>query len=538
MTIISPPKKSWVDRFLGLIERIGNFLPHPVTLFALFAAGTIVLSGIGEALDWTVEDPRPADKRSPDGMIRVVSLLGDEGLRTITTGLVKNFTNFAPLGTVLVALLGVGLAEHSGLISAAIRSLVFGVRREFVTIAVVFAGVLSNTASEIGYVVLIPLGAAIYHSLGRHPLAGLAAAYAGVSGGYSANLLLGTVDPLLAGITTPAANMYATEGYEVSAACNWYFMIGSTFLVTFVGTWVSVKIVEPRLGDYTGEFADQEWLSAPQLERVTSRELKGLIIAGLAFLTYCLGLVYLCWPTTGPEPESTTWSLPWFGALGITMPGRNGPVFLDGVVALIFVAFLLPGVAYGLVVGTVRSDNDIIKSMTKSMTSMGPYIVLVFFAAQFVKFFEATNLGTMLAVLGAEGIIALNLDNAGVFALFILLCAAVNLVMGSASAKWAFMAPIFVPMLMRIGYSPEVIQCAYRIGDSCTNVISPMMSYFGMIFVFAARYDRRFGMGSMISLMFPYAVVFLIFWIVFFYVWVFGLDLPIGPGAPIRYPAE
>ncbi len=607
--------RKWVDRFLGMIERVGNLLPHPVTLFAYFALGTIILSGIGGYFEWSVPDPRPAEKQTEDGRIHVVSLLSDDGLRKISTGLVKNFTDFAPLGTVLVALLGVGLAEHSGLVSAAIRSLVFGVRREFVTVAIVFAGVLSNTASEIGYVVLVPLGAAVYYSLGRHPLAGLAAAYAGVSGGYSANLLLGTVDPLLAGITTPAANMYAPEAYEVSAAANWYFMVGSTFLVTIIGSWVSISIVEPRLGPYSNKLAEDGFLASPTLEQVSKLEQKGLWTAFGTFVFVCVILVYLCWPpmksddpaagtqaekaaivakqppATDPQIESketadqetgasdpqvsseedvdrdtsadnvpeakdstagssaksaatrdeevvkANGGLPFFGALGITQKGKNGPVFLDGVVAIIFVAFLLPGIAYGAVVGTVRSDKDIIDSMSKSMTSMGSYIVLVFFAAQFVKFFDQTNLGTLIAVLGADAIIAMKMDNAGVFILFIILCALVNLIMGSSSAKWAFMAPIFVPMLMRIGYSPELIQCAYRIGDSCTNVISPMMSYFGMIFVFASRYDKRFGMGSIISLMFPYSVVFLVTWIVFFYVWVFLLEWPIGPNAPIFYPA-
>jgi len=527
----SRARKSWVDLFLSSIEWLGNLLPHPVTLFAGFALGTILLSGLGSFMGWSVTDPR-----DPTKLISVVSLMDSDGLRKITTGMVTNFTNFAPLGTVLVAMLGVGLAEHSGLISAAIRSLVFGVPRSLVTVAIVFAGVMSNTASEIGYVVLVPLGAAVYYSLGRHPLAGLAAAYAGVSGGYSANLLLGTVDPLLAGITTPAANMYATETYEVSAACNWYFMFGSTFLVTAVGTWISLFIVEPRLGAYDSQQSDGTLSDKPTLERTTSQEQLGLWVTAGMFGLICLVLTYLCWPTSDKTSEFLR-GLPWFGALGITMPGKNGPVFLDGVVTIIFVAFLFLGVAYGAIVGTVRSDKQIIQSMSKSMTSMGSYIVLVFFAAQFIEFFKLSNLGAIVAVLGADGIIALQLDNASVFVFFILLCAAVNLLMGSASAKWGFMAPIFVPMLMRIGYSPEITQCAYRIGDSCTNVISPTMSYFGMIFLFAARYDRRFGMGSMISLMFPYAIIFLICWTAFFYLWVFVLELPIGPDAPILYPA-
>lgn len=535
-------RRSWIDRFLGIIEWLGNFLPHPVTMFALFALATILISGLGAYLEWSVVDPRPATvkDRSPDGLVHVVSLMDGAGLRKIATNLVKNFTDFAPLGTVLVALLGVGLAEHSGLLSAAIRLLVFGARPALVTMALVFAGVLSNTASEIGYVVLIPLGAAVYHSLGRHPLAGLAAAFAGVSGGYSANLLLGTIDPLLSGITTPAAQMWS-PGYEVNAACNWYFMFASTFLVTLVGTWVSVAIVEPRLGQFSAADADQEWLATPRLERLTAAEKQGLWVALAASLLFAVGLVYLCWPTSEKSVGAVRWMmerLPWFGALGVVEDPKKGPAFLTGVVAIIFVGFLLPGLAYGWATGTIRKDRDIINSMTKSMTSMGPYIVLVFFAAQFVKFFDWTNLGTLLAVQGALGIKALNLDNASVFVLFILVCALVNLLMGSASAKWTFMAPIFVPMLMQVGYSPELIQCAYRIGDSCTNVISPMMSYFGMIFVFAARYDKKFGMGTIISLMFPYSMVFLLIWTLFFYLWVFVLQLPVGPGAPTYFPPE
>jgi aminobenzoyl-glutamate transport protein len=536
-----PARRSLVDRFLGTIEWLGNLLPHPVTLFALFALFTILLSGIGTWLDWSVADPRPegvAD-RAKDGLVRVNSLLSSEGLRKISTNLVKTFTEFAPLGTVLVALLGVGLAEHSGLFSAAIRFLVFGARKELVTFAIVFAGVMSNAASEIGYVVLIPLGAAVYHSLGRHPLAGLAAAFAGVSGGYSANLVLGTVDPLLAGITTPAAQIWS-KGYEVNAACNWYFMAASTGLISVIGTWVSVKIVEPRLGQLDVSRVDSEYQTTDALAQVTATEKRGLAIAFFSLFLFAVLLVYICFPPAEKPEGFLKWmqdNMPWFGALGLTEDPKKGPAFLSAVVAIIFLAFMIPGIAFGMVTGTIRSDKDVIKSMTKSMTSMGSYIVLVFFAAQFVKFFEWSNLGTIVAIQGAKLIRTLNLDNASVFAPFILICALVNLLMGSASAKWTFMAPIFVPMLMQIGYSPELTQCAYRIGDSCTNVISPMMSYFGIIFVLASKYDRKFGMGSIISLMFPYSVVFLICWTTFFYLWVFLLNMPIGPGVPLYFEA-
>jgi aminobenzoyl-glutamate transport protein len=532
-------KRTLVDRFLGLIETLGNLLPHPVTLFAIFALVTMILSAIGAWFEWEVTDPRPAgtDGRSPDGLVHVNSLVNSAGLQKITVNLVKNFTDFAPLGTVLVALLGVGVAEHSGLISAAIRWLVIGARPALVTMAIVFAGVISNTASEIGYIVLVPLGAAIYHSLGRHPLAGLAAAFAGVSGGYSANLLLGTIDPLLAGITTPAAKIWSA-GYEVNPACNWYFMFASTFIVTAAGTWLSIAVVEPRLGKYSDEHGDQEFLAKPNLERLTGKERSGLVAALVATVLFSLALVYLCWPEAKESSDIRKWmdeSLPWFGALGHVSDPKKGPVFLQGVVAIIFAGFLVPGIVYGWYTGTIRSDRDVIASMGKSMTAMGSYIVLVFFAAQFVKFFEWSNLGTMLAIQGATAIRAMNLDNAAVFVPFILICTSINLLMGSASAKWTFMAPIFVPMLMQVGYSPEVIQCAYRVGDSCTNVISPTMSYFGMIFAFALRYDRKFGMGSIISLMFPYAMVFLVVWTAFFYLWVFALGLPVGPNAPTYF---
>lgn len=542
------PRKGWVDRFLGFVEWAGNLLPHPVTLFAMFAMATVVLSGLGVYFEWSAVDPRPenAAGRSPDGLVHVNSLLDSAGLRWITTHLVSNFVGFAPLGTVLVALLGVGVAEHSGLISAVIRLVILRAPKHLVTMALMFAGVVSNTASEVGYVVIIPLGAAIYYSLGRHPIAGLACAFAGVSGGYSANLLLGTVDPLLSGITTPSAQIIAPAnpatgylGYEVNPACNFYFMFASTFLITAVGTWVSLKVVEPKLGTYSKEHGDPEWLSTPNLQTVTPLEMRGLIAAAWTVALLSLGLIYLSLPPEALRglgvPESGS-ILPWLGALGVGVTEKaKTAAFLEGIVAIIFVAFLIPGIVYGWIVGTIRSDNDVIKSMSKSMTSMGSYIVLVFFAAQFVKFFEWTNLGTILAVQGAQAIKAMNLDNAGVFVLFILVCALVNLIMGSASAKWTFMAPVFVPMLMIVGYSPEVIQCAYRIGDSCTNVISPMMTYFGMIFVLISRYDKRAGMGTIISTMLPYSVTFLIFWTAFFYLWVFGLGLPVGPGAPIYY---
>lgn len=587
-----PPKRSQIALFLSAVEWLGNLLPHPVTLFAVFSVGIVLLSGVASWLDLSVEDPRPAGSvgRSDDGFIRVESLLNADGFRRIVENLVSNFINFAPLGTVLVALLGVGVAEKSGLLAAAMRWLVLGAPKWLVTAALVFAGVISNTASEIGYVVLVPLGAAMFYSLGRHPLAGLAAAFAGVSGGYSANLLIGTIDPLLAGITEQAARIYDAN-YSVHPAVNWYFMVASTFLITALGTWVTVRIVEPRLGRYDSSEAETDVEQAARIERLTSQEFLGLRWAMLSVVLVTLLFVYFAGPqfdqriqfakgTTidqlsqwdddefqqavawasennakpvSERAESVSLYIPqkigWRGQLNsilLAIPGygvlRNPDTgdllrspFLKSVVTLIFVFFLVPGYVYGLAVGTMKTDRDIINAMSSAMSSMGLYIVLVFFAAQFVSFFNWTNIGALVAVAGSDLIIALQLDGPIVFIPFIFLCAFINLMLGSASAKWAIMAPIFVPMLMRIGYSPETIQAAYRIGDSTTNIITPMMSYFGIIFALGVRYNRNMGLGTLISLMLPYSIVFLIFWTAFFYVWVFVFDLPLGPGASTYY---
>ncbi len=517
------PRKGLFNRFLDAIEWLGNLLPHPVTLFALFAIGVVLVSGLAGWLELSVADPRPegARGRSPTGFIDAVSLMNAEGVRRIVENLVTNFTGFVPLGTVLVALLGVGVAERSGLLGAAIRALVLNAPKNLVTVAVVFAGVVSNTASEMGYVVLVPLAAVIFHSLGRHPFAGLAAAFAGVSGGYSANLLIGTVDPLLAGITQEAAQLI-DPGYTVHPAINWYFMIASTFLITAIGTYVTVRIVEPKLGPYDSSRAEKGIVENRSIDPLTAAEKRALRWAGVAVLLVS-ALVAL---SVVPE----------WGILRNPVTGDvlDSP-FLRGMVALIFIFFLIPGFVYGRVVGTMKNDRDVVDGMAGAMSSLGLYIVLVFFAAQFVAFFNWTNLGAITAVAGADLLQAIGLTGPLVFIPFILMCCFVNLMLGSASAQWAITAPIFVPMLMLIGYSPEVIQAAYRIGDSTTNIITPMMSYFGLILAFASRYDKGLGIGTLISIMLPYTIFFLIGWVALFFLWVFGAGLPVGPEAPTFY---
>ncbi|TQV77590.1 AbgT family transporter [Aliikangiella marina] len=515
-------RTGWFNRFLATVEWLGNLLPHPVTLFAMFALGIIFLSGILGYFEVSVADPRPegSSGRAADGMIKVVSLLTAEGLQKIVTGLVTNFTGFAPLGTVLVAMLGVAVAEHSGMLSVAMRSLVMNASKRMVTVTVVFAGIVSNTASELGYVVLIPLAAMIFHSLGRHPIAGLAAAFAGVSGGYSANLLLGTVDPLLSGITEAAAHLL-DPSYTVGPEVNWYFMFVSTFVIAATGALVTEKIVEPRLGEYDNSEASID-LGEQKMDKPTAQEMKALKAAGIAFLVL-VGILAL---TIVPEN----------GVLRHPETGKvAGSPFLKGIVVFIFITFAIPGFVFGKVAGTMKNDRDVIDAMAKSISSLGLYITLVFFAAQFVAFFKWTNLGTVLAVKGAALLQALGLDGPEVFVLFIIMCAMINLSLGSASAQWAVTAPIFVPMLMLIGFAPEAIQAAYRIGDSVSNLITPMMSYFGLILAMAARYQKNLGMGTLIATMLPYSMIFFVVWTTLFYIWVFLLGLPVGPGSATYY---
>ncbi len=520
-----PPseRRNTFTRFLDGVEWLGNLLPHPVTLFAILAVGIVFLSGLFGWLGVAVEDPRPAGARgvAEDGMIRAVSLLNGDGVRLIFTSLVTNFTNFAPLGVVLVAMLGVGVAERSGLLSAAVRAMVLSAPRHVVTVALVFTGIVSNTASEVGYVVLIPLAGAIFYALGRHPLAGMAAAFAGVSGGYSANLLIGTIDPLLAGITQEAARLIAPD-YVVVATANWYFMIASTFLITMVGSLVSIFIVEPKLGPYEPSRADPSVLDKRMMEKLTSAEKKGLLWAGIALL----GVIALMAITLLPE----------WGVLRNPETGdRINSPFFRGFVVWILIFFIATGYAYGRAVGTMKTDRDVIDAMSAALASLALYIVLVFFAAQFVAFFGWTNLGAISAVTGAQFLMDTGFTGPGIFIFFILMCAIINLSLGSASAQWAVTAPIFVPMLMLIGYAPEAIQAAYRIGDSTTNIITPMMSYFGLILAWATRYDKDLGVGTLIAMMLPYTIFFILTWTSFFLIWTFGLGLPVGPGSPTYY---
>ena len=501
-------RRSAIDMFLNFVEKVGNALPHPATLFALFALLVIVLSWFVGLFDLAVEHPGTGKT------IRPFNLMSREGLDMILSKMVVNFTAFAPLGTVLVALLGIGIAEGSGLIGTVLRLVVLSSPQRLLTFVIVFAGVISNTASEVGYVLLVPLAAVIFLAAGRHPLAGLAAAFAGVSGGYSANLLLGTIDPLLAGLSEEGARIIDPT-YTVNPACNYYFMFVSTFLIAGLGTWTTEKLVIPRLGKYEGDEKPEE------IRRLNPSEKRGLWWALIAMTIFTAIILWGLIPDDGFLRDAATGGI------------LKSP-FMSGIVALIFLSSAVAGIAYGIGAGTFKNDSDVMQGMSKAMETLGSYIVLVFFAAQFVAYFNWTNLGLIVAVSGADLLKASGLGPIPLMLMFILVAAFINLVMGSASAKWAIMAPVFIPMFMLLGYSPEFTQVAYRVGDSVTNIISPMMSYFALIVAFIQRYDKKAGIGTVISAMLPYSVVFLIGWAILLSIWIL-FEFPIGPGAPLYY---
>ena len=499
--------KGLFTRFLDLVERGGNKLPHPVTIFVILSLIVIIISEIAARTNLTVSY---YDARSKaDATVSAVSLLNAEGIRYMFTSATKNFTSFAPLGTVLVAMLGVGVAEGTGLIGATLKKIVLGTPKKLITAVVVLMGIMSNVASDAGYVVLVPLGAIVFLSFGRHPLAGLAAAFAGVSAGFSANLLLGTLDPLLQGITNEAIKVGGFD-FEILPTANYYFMFVSTFLLTILGTWVTERIVEPRLGEYKGEKLIESM-------EVSTAEKKGLKMAGLSILVFSALMLFLTVPSNGL----------------LRVEGDLNPFIGNGLVPTIMLFFLIPGIAFGMAAGTIKSDKDIVHSMGKAMASMGGYLVLAFVASQFVAYFSHTNLGIILAVSGANFLQAIGFTGLPLVLAFIVVAAFINLFIGSASAKWAIMAPIFVPMLIRLGITPEFTQLAYRIGDSSTNIISPLMSYFAVIITFAQKYDEDTGIGTLISMMLPYSIIFLVGWTIMMALWYFT-GLPIGPDAFMR----
>ena len=511
------PGPSRLVRVFSAIERWGQALPDPLTLFALMAALVVVVSALFSGAEAEVI------QRTGDVVeLSVKSLMSFEGLRWMLLSAVDNFIGFAPLGPVLTVMIGIGVAERTGFISMGLKVLVTRVPDSLLTATVVFAGVMSSMAADAGYVVLTPLGALLFASVRRHPLAGLAAAYAGVSGGYSANLLITGLDPMLSALTQQAAQTL-DPGYTVTPVCNYYFMVVSTALVTVLGTVVTSKIVEPMLGEWDPSLGDGSHHEGPATPGVEEARAFG-ISAAVGLLTG-VGIMLLGFVPGAPLHDAVPEGQPAVNALGS---------FFESIEILVTIGFIIPGILYGVMTRSLRSDKDLAKMMSDTMASMGAYVVLAFIAGQFVAYFNWTNLGAITAVKGAGILQSIGLEGGILMVAFLVVAAAMNFLVGSASAKWAFMAPIFVPMLMQMGLSPEATQAAYRVGDSITNIISPLMPYLPIIIVFARKYDRKAGIGTILAAMLPYSIAFLIGWTIMLLAWVF-LGLPLGPGAVTTY---
>jgi aminobenzoyl-glutamate transport protein len=495
------------NKFINVIEKGGNALPHPAALFGLFALITLALSAVGYFLGWQGVNPATGDT------VKVINLLSVEGLHRILLDMVNNYTGFAPLGIVMVAMLGIGIAESSGLIKSAINVLLLKAPKKSVTFMVVFTGILSNIASDLGYILIIPLAGVIFHSLGRHPIAGMSAAFAGVSGGFSANLLIGTIDPLLAGLSTEAARIIDPE-YYVMPTANYYFMVVSTFIITIAGTWVTSSWVEPRLGKYTGSVEIEPITTLSTAEK---RGLKWVLVVVFAWTAvFASGLI----PEHGFLRGSDNTVL-------------HSPL-LKGFIAVLFIMASSCGIVYGYVSGTFKKHEDVITGMNTSFKGLISFLVLVFFASQFVAWFKWSNLGLIMAITGASVLQSMDIGLIPLVILLIIFSGFINLFMGSASAKWAIMGPVFIPMLMLLGYSPELSQAIFRVGDSVTNVISPMMSFFALIIVYYQKYDSKAGIGTLITMMLPYTLVFFFAWTLLMVVWIL-LGLPLGPEAGLYY---
>ena len=501
---------------LGFIEKFGNKLPNPTMLFVYLSVITILLSFALERLGVGVSYQAIKDGQISQLSANVVNLLSADSIRTFVSSVLKNFTGFYPLGVVFAIILGIGVADKAGLLSALVKKIALKSSKKWVTPIVIFLGVMSNVASSVGYVVLIPLGAILFAGFGRHPIAGLAAAFAGVSGGWSANLLIGTNDPMFAAFSTQAASVLNPD-YVVLATANWYFMIASTFLIVIVGSFVTDRIVEPRLGKFSFEGA----LNLGERDEISAEQRRGLKFALIASVIFMVLLLAALLPSNSlfgaKEGESFTKS-----------------VFMHSIIIFMMLFFIVAGAAYGAGAGTIKNSGDAVKFMEQAVAELSGFLVLIFFAAQFTYLFNASNIGLVLSIKGSVFLKDIGLTGLSLIIVFIVVIAFINLFIAVDSAKWAMMAPIFVPMFMNLGLSPELTQAAFRIGDSTTNIITPLMPFFVLIVAFMQRYDRGLKIGSVVSIMLPYTVAFLLSWAALMSVW-YAFDLPLGPGAVIHY---
>ena len=489
---------------LGTIERVGNALPHPFILFLIITAILVGAAAILSIAGVSVTNPTSGE------IVTVKSLLNREGFEWFMTSMVSNFSSFAALGVVLAMQMAIGVAEGSGLLTTAMRRAILGVPMWLLTATVIFLGINGSIASEASIIFIPPLAATAFWAAGKHPLAGLMAGYAAVNAGFTANVMITATDALLYPVTEATAQTIDPT-YTTTAANNWYFMIVSCILLTIVGVFVNNKFIAPRLGEYKGSEVDNE-------RDATDIEKKGLRNAGI------FSLVFIAIILIGLIPKNGFLR----SAEGSVL---DGP-FITGLVGFLIVYFILVGVVYGKTVGAFKSASDVPKMMADSLNSLTSYIVLVFVIAQFIQIFSYTNLGTVIAVAAANALKNAGFTGVPMIICIILITTLVNFFMTSGTAKWYIFAPIFVPMFMMLGYTPEFAQVVYRIGDSCTNPITPIYPYLPMIIGMASKYDKKAGMGTIISMTIPYSIAFLLSWIVLVILWML-LNLPLGPGASV-----
>lgn len=494
--------KGWFYRFLDGVERVGNKLPDPFILFIILSLIVIAISWVASMFNASVIHPGTGEE------LAIKNLASGEGLQFMLTSTLTNFTGFAPLGLVLVMMFGIGLAEKVGLLDHAIRKTILQSPPKLVTYTVVFVGIIGNIVSDASIVLIPPLAAYVFHKMGRHPLAGLAAGFAGAGAGFTANLFIAGTDVLLSGIATEAAQIMDAN-FVVTPVDNWYFNIVSVFLLTLVGGLITTRIIEPRLGNYqNGDIQIDDREELPDAD-------KGLRNAGIAGLIYIALIVLVIMLPNSPLRNEE----------GGLVPSP----FINGIVPILLLFFVTMGCVYGITVGKIKSSKDISRYMAESVKELSGYIVLVFAIAQFIAYFNWSNLGIWIAVNGAEFLQDINFTGIGLIVAYSLFTALLDFIITSGSAKWALEAPIFIPMFMQLGYHPAFTQVAYRIADSSINVITPLSPYMIIILSFMKRYDKNAGIGSYISLMLPYAVGFLVTWIILLLVFYFT-GMPIGPG--------
>ncbi len=519
-TAAAAPNRGFVYRALDLIERVGNKLPDPAVLFLLLMVLVWLLSWLLSGISFGELDPRSGEP------IRVLNLLEGTALTGFMARMVNTFVTFHPLGVVLVAMLGLGVAEHTGFINAVLRSMLSVTPKALLTPMLVAVGILSHVAVDAGYVLVIPLGAVIFYAAGRHPLAGIAAAFAGVSGGFSATLFLpSSLDPLLSGLTQVAAHLTDTS-VQVNPLNNYFFTTASSFLIIAIAWVLTDKVIEPRLQRTA---VDGDAAQMPALDELSAAEKRGLLAAIGSMLL--VGLLFVL----SLLPETSPWAAPADQvAAGQSRLLVSAAPVMQSIVGLIFIFFLVPGIVYGYVAGSVKTHRDVVAGMSKAMSGMGYYIVMAFFCAQFIYAFSQSNLGVLLAIKGANLLQAMGLPMALTVVGIVLLSGTVNLLIGSASAKWALIGAIMVPMLMQLGVSPDLTQAAYRVGDSSTNIITPLMPYFPLIVVFCQKYVKGSGIGTLVALMLPYSISLLALWTLFLIgFWTF--DIPLGIGSSFDY---